>query len=158
MAMSDFYRRIRESVGSGLLMMPAVAAAIRDQQGRVLLQLRPEGDWSLPAGAIEPGETPAEAIIREVAEETGLQVRPTCLVAVCGGRGYRVTYANGDEVEYLIVVFECDVIGGALEPDGVESVELRYTSLDDFPELPTTYPRELLEGRWSPGAWFEGVG
>ncbi|MFU8805204.1 MAG: NUDIX domain-containing protein [Bradymonadaceae bacterium] len=77
MGMSDYYKRLREKIGHDLLMMPSVAAVIHDDQGQVLLmRQRDGGEWSLPAGAIEPGETPARAVVREVAEETGLCVSP----------------------------------------------------------------------------------
>lgn len=63
--------------------MPSVAAVIRNDSGEILLQNKGNGEkWSLPAGAIEPGEAPAEAIVREVWEETGLIVLPRKLVGV----------------------------------------------------------------------------
>ena len=90
MPMSEFYRAIRERVGRSLLLMPAVAAVIRDAEGRVLLQQQHDDTWSLPAGAIEPGESPSVAVAREVAEETGLVVRPETILAVLGGEARRL--------------------------------------------------------------------
>ena len=58
MGMSDFYRGLRERIGPDLLLIPGVAAVIRDDDGRFLVQQRHDGSWSLPAGAVEPGETP----------------------------------------------------------------------------------------------------
>ena len=58
MPISPYYRRLRDLVGDELLLLPSVAALIRDAEGRVLVQKRGDGTWSLPAGAIEPGETP----------------------------------------------------------------------------------------------------
>jgi 8-oxo-dGTP pyrophosphatase MutT (NUDIX family) len=63
--------------------------------------------WSLPAGAIELGETPEQAIEREVVEETGLTVIRSEVLAVFGGRDFRYTYPNGDQVKYLVVLFRC---------------------------------------------------
>jgi len=75
MAISTYYKQIREKVGSDLIFMPSVAAIIKNEQGEILFQY-PGGEfWSLPAGAIEPGETPEEAVVREVWEETGLRVQ-----------------------------------------------------------------------------------
>ena len=88
--MSPYFRELRAKLGHGLLLLPGVAAVIRDGLGRLLLQERSSGEgWSLPAGAIEPGETPEQAVRREVLEETRLIVVPTRLVGVFGGEGFR---------------------------------------------------------------------
>ena len=60
-----------------------VDAAIFDDKGRILLLRRSDDDqWSLPCGWVEVGESPVEAIIREVKEETGLDVKPTHILGV----------------------------------------------------------------------------
>lgn len=51
--------------------------------------------WSLPAGAIGLGETPAMAMVREVSEDTGLRVEPMAILAVLGGEAFRFTYPDG---------------------------------------------------------------
>lgn len=143
--MSEYYRGLRERIGESLLMVPAVAAVIHDADGRVLVQERPDGTFSLPAGAIEPGEQPAQAVMREVLEETGLIVRPVRLLGVFGGSdGYRVRYPNGDLVEYLVCLFACEIVSGELECADGESVSLRYHWPSDVPALGTEYPRALL--------------
>lgn len=77
MGMSNYYKNIREKVGNELIFMPSVAGIVRNETGDILLQNKGNGEkWSLPAGAIEVGEAPAEAIVREVWEETGLVVIP----------------------------------------------------------------------------------
>lgn len=53
-------------------MIPSVAAVILDAANRILLQEKSGESWSLPAGMIEPGESPSKAVVREVEEETGL--------------------------------------------------------------------------------------
>jgi 8-oxo-dGTP pyrophosphatase MutT (NUDIX family) len=99
----------------------------------------------LPAGAIEPGEQPAQAIVREVLEETGLTVRPKTLLGIFGGRdGYRVRYENGDNVEYLVCLFECEIISGDLKCLDGESASLRFYAPDKVPPLGTEYPRVLF--------------
>ncbi len=63
----------------GLPVVPCVGAVVHDSKGRLLLIRRghepSKGKWSLPGGRIEAGETPAQAVEREVFEETGLVVR-----------------------------------------------------------------------------------
>jgi mutator protein MutT len=128
-----------------LLLLPGVSAVIRNEQGAILVQRREDdGGWSLPAGAIDPGESPAEALTREVKEETGLDVVPERLLGVFGGLPFRHTYPNGDEVEYTVIVFACRVVGGELEAQDGESLELRYFPVEELPELEAPYPREMF--------------
>lgn len=69
---------------SSSLLLPVVAAALVDLEGRVLLQRRPEGRslaglWEFPGGKVEPGETPEAALIRELEEELAIAVPHACL-------------------------------------------------------------------------------
>jgi 8-oxo-dGTP pyrophosphatase MutT (NUDIX family) len=144
MAFSEHYRALRRSVGSSLLLMPAVAAIIRDADGKILVQQQHDDSWSLPAGAIEPGESPAQAVVREVFEETGFAVRPESIVAVVGGAGCRVRYANGDEVEYVVTVFECRITGGQRIDSNEETKRLVYFSAAEMPPLGFQYPPEVF--------------
>ncbi|WP_410982786.1 NUDIX domain-containing protein [Bacillus cereus] len=144
MPISTFYKQIREKVGSELIFMPSVAAIIKNEKGEILFQY-PGGEfWSLPAGAIELGETPEEAVIREVWEETGLQVQIKEIKGIFGGKDFRHTYENGDQVEYIVVVFECEVIEGELKAIDRESLKLQYFSLQERPKLALPYPEELF--------------
>ena len=133
MPISDYLRGVREKVGNDLLVMPAVTGLVYDERGRVLLQLH--GDtlhWVAPGGAIDPDEAPSDAIVREIWEETGLVVEPAALAGVFGGPEYRVRYANGDVTSYVMIAFECRVVGGTLEPDGEESLDLRFVAADEL--------------------------
>lgn len=126
--MSNYARRLRSKVGNDFLLMPSVTALVFDDSRRVLL-VRPthrENVWVAPGGAVDPDEQPQDAVVREVWEETGLLVEPIELRGVFGGPEYRVWYANGDEVGYMMAVYECRVAGGAVRADGDEIVEARY--------------------------------
>ena len=145
MASSDYVVSLRRRVGHDLLLMPGAAAVVFDGEGRVLVQQRAEsGEWSLPGGAIEPGETPAEAVRRELREETGLDVEPVRIAGVFGGRAHRITYPNGDEAEFTSIVFECRVRGGELRGRDGETARLRWCAPDEMPELTSPYPRALF--------------
>jgi 8-oxo-dGTP pyrophosphatase MutT (NUDIX family) len=127
---ADYVQRIRALIGSGeVLQLPSVSVAIRDAGGRVLLARHVEGNrWLLPGGGVEPGETPADAAVREAWEETGLVVHLTRLVGVFGGPHYVVHYRNGDRASYVSCVFEAAIDGGKMQPDGTELRELRFVS------------------------------
>lgn len=93
-------------------MIRCVGAVVHDATGRLLLIKRGHapgrGLWSLPGGRVEPDETDAQAVTRELLEETGLSVRPGALV----GRVERP--APGGVFE--IFDYAAEVVGGALAP------------------------------------------
>jgi 8-oxo-dGTP pyrophosphatase MutT (NUDIX family) len=134
--MSDYVRRLREKVGHELLFMPSVHVVIRDEAGRLLLVRHVEGRWQLPGGAVDPGETPAEAARRECMEEMGVAVEPERIVGVYGGREYRVTYSNGDEAAWIATIFEGRIVDGEPAPSDDETIDVGWFSPDELDALP----------------------
>jgi ADP-ribose pyrophosphatase YjhB (NUDIX family) len=144
--MSEYYQEIRGKVGSELLMMPSVAAVIRNKEDEILFIRKPEESlWGLPAGAIEPGERPGRTLRREVYEETGLMVHPTTILGVFGGGKYRYEYNNGDQVEYTVIVFECSIIRGTLRAMDGEVEEFKFFKESELPEMAIPYPVEIFK-------------
>jgi ADP-ribose pyrophosphatase YjhB (NUDIX family) len=91
------------------------SAAILNDEGKVLLTRRLDnGQWCLPSGGMDAGESPAETCIREVFEETGLHVRVTRLVGVYSDPNQLVIYVDGNKVQIVAVHFEAEVTGGTL--------------------------------------------
>lgn len=155
MAISFYLQSLREKVGNRLLMVPSVAAVIRDERGWILLQRTTENNgWSLPGGAIDPGETHSQAIVREVREETGLLVRPVQVLAVLGGSDFRYMYGNGDHVEYAITLFACEKTGGVFGETDDETAELDWFPHTMMPPLTLPYPPEIFEPSLPPGPLF----
>jgi len=145
MGMSPYMMNLRAHFGTQLVMSPSVAALVRNERGQILFLVRSDnGLWDLPAGAIDPGETPAEAVVREVREETGLIVEPIAIAGVFGGKGFRLRYGNGDEVEYTVIVFECRVVGGELAALDGEAAELHFIDAADHPPLQAAFPEALF--------------
>jgi ADP-ribose pyrophosphatase YjhB (NUDIX family) len=136
MAISPYIARLRRKVGSDLLLLPSVMGVIYDDRSRVLL-VRQTADslWSTPGGVLEPEETPAAAVVREVQEETGLQVEIVRLLGVFGGPAFVVHYPNGDRSQYLSAIFECAVRGGSLHPDGEETDQLTFAGPEEVAEM-----------------------
>ncbi|HSU15591.1 NUDIX domain-containing protein [Longimicrobium sp.] len=153
MAISPYLRALRERVGTMRLVLPSVTAAVRgDAGGLLLVRQRDGGVWSTPGGSIEPDETPADAVVREVWEETGLLVTPRRLLAVWGGPGFEVRYPNGDVAQYVTAVFECAVVSGSLRADGDETLEARFWRADEAAALPLAdWLRPVLPRLYAPG-------
>lgn len=96
---------------------------------RLLLQQRSDGgQWGLPGGSVEVGESVTEAVVREVREETGLEVEPTRLVGVYSDPAIQVVrYPTGHVWHYVTLLFECAVKGGTLTTCD-ETLALKYFS------------------------------
>jgi ADP-ribose pyrophosphatase YjhB (NUDIX family) len=95
--------RLRAAVGHDLLLVPSVTVLPFDEAGRVLL-VRHAGHhdgWCVVGGAIEIGESPAQAAVREAGEEIGAEVRLVRLPGVLGGPDYQVSFPNGDHTAYV---------------------------------------------------------
>lgn len=125
--------------------VPAAAGVVfRDAE--VLLVRRKAspyaGRWSLPGGAVELGETVHDAVVREVREETGLDVEPKEVVGV-----YDNIITEGDRVRfhYLLVDFLCRLIGGELDP-GSDASAAEWVPPEDLEGVDLTpLAREAIE-------------
>ncbi|MFG1874175.1 NUDIX domain-containing protein [Sphaerisporangium sp. NPDC049003] len=150
MPISEFLAGVRAKVGNDLLILPSATACVFDDQGRMLVALHKEqGDlWAPPGGIIEPDESPDDAVVREVREEIGLDIRVRGLIGAYGGPLYRASYANGDQVSFVMSVYGCAVAGGALSPDGVEIDEARWLSEPETVGLtmPGWAPAVIIDG------------
>ncbi len=143
--MTSYVIELRKLIGDRLLLVPSVAAVIHDTAGRLLLQEKSSGEgWSLPAGAIEPGETPQEAVAREVREETGLRILQATVLGVLGGVDFRHTYPNGHRVEYVVTLFSCKAVSEGNGWQDQETKSLKYFARQDLPVLAQPYPLSLL--------------
>ncbi len=140
--------------------MPSVTALVFHTEGRVLL-VRPSARdvWVAPGGTVDPDETPQDALVREVWEETGLLVDPTHLRGVFSAPEFRVWHANGDEVGYVMAVYQCRAVQGTLHPDQQEIAEARYFSADELPSLTLSRWARLVvpELMRVPGTWIPPV-
>lgn len=111
MAISTYLKGVRATFGKGLLLMPAVGAVIHDDEGNMLIVYTTDDMWGTPGGGVDPGEHPAEAVVREVFEEVGLIVVPERVLSV---HLHHVAYPNGDVIDYTVLVFRCTALEGDL--------------------------------------------
>lgn len=112
------------------------AAIVTDDRNRVLLQRREDnGYWGLPGGGVDPGETVSAACIREVKEETNLEVEILRLHGVYSDPaiGQLIRYPDGTVAHIIAVVFVCRVVGGDLKISH-ESTEAGWFEMSALPE------------------------
>ena len=146
MAISPYVASLRQRIGPSRLLLPSVTAIIYGTLGEILLVRQRDGDvWSTPGGGIEPDEDPVDTVVRETWEETGLLVQPKALIGVFGGPNFVVRYANGDEAQYVMSVFECSVVSGHLTESSDEVTACRFIGEAEIRTLPVSpWTREVL--------------
>lgn len=147
MGIAAHIARLRTVVGHELLLLPAVSVVLVDEAGRVLMvRHRGHGDaWGVFGGAIDVGESPAAAAVREAREEIGVDVELVRLLDVLGGPDYEVRYPNGDQAAYVTAVFEARIIKGSPAPADGELSELAWFTPGQLPGLQLSgFARALL--------------
>ncbi len=156
MPRDGWIKELREMVGTAPLFMPSVAVMVRDGDRVVVGRHRDVGRWVIPGGALEPHERPGDAAVREVWEETGLHVRLTGVYGVYGGTpDHRVTYPNGDVVDYVATVYDAEVRSGTLRSETEELADLRWVDLATLRTLDTPgWMAPMLDHRgFEPVTW-----
>jgi HAD superfamily hydrolase (TIGR01450 family) len=114
---------------------PGVAAVVLDHEGRVLLIQRSDnGLWGVPTGHIEPSETVSEAIIREVREETGLQVTIQRASGIYSQPDTQIYTRQSGAVHYITTCFRCEVVSGTPQSDGQETLAATFVDPQQLPE------------------------
>jgi 8-oxo-dGTP pyrophosphatase MutT (NUDIX family) len=136
-AIPDFLVSLRKKIGNELLILPSAGVTLFDEIRRVLLVRHTDPEiWTLPGGIVEPGESPADAALREVWEETGLLVELTSIFGVFGGMDLVATYSNGDRAVYVTTIFRGKILGGKMRSDGDEIKELRFFTPEELMKVP----------------------
>ncbi|MFI9636619.1 NUDIX hydrolase [Nocardia sp. NPDC051929] len=113
----------------------AVSAFVRDSQGRILMIHRTDNDhYSIPGGGLEAGETVTQALVREVKEETGIDVQVTDLIGIFSNPEHVIAYDDGEVRQEFSICFRADPIGGELRTSS-ESKEVRWVAPSDVSSL-----------------------
>ena len=141
MATPEFVLSLRERIGHDPLPLVGVTAIVfRDE--KVLIGKRADnGRWQPVSGIVDPGEEPADAAVRECREEAGVTVRATRLALV--QQVPRITYANGDQVDYLDLVFRCDWVSGEPHPADGELTEVGFYGLGELTDVAQEHVRKI---------------
>lgn len=130
----DYYRDPHAPKANSL--KPGGSAIVTDEQGRILMQRRTDsGNWALPGGVMDIGETLQQCVIREVKEETGLDIEITGLLGVYTDPQHVIAYADGEVRQEFNLTYHGRVIGGQIAVSR-ESTEVRFIHPDELAQLP----------------------
>ncbi|MBV8771978.1 MAG: NUDIX hydrolase N-terminal domain-containing protein [Deltaproteobacteria bacterium] len=129
----ELFRRWRESVGDGydgyVTTAVGCGAIVFNSSNEILMIKRANGRWFYPGGFCDVGVSPAENVVREVREETGLTVTPTRLMGITD------SLKLGSPARHLYsMLFYCRLEGGQIRPHPLETLEARFFPFDHIPE------------------------
>lgn len=137
MAKYEFGDRIGRT---GVLRMGASAVIFDESGKKVLLTKRSDnGRWCLPSGAMEAGESIEETCVREVMEETGLQVRVTHLIGIYSSPNQVTVYGDGNRWHVVGVSFLAKITGGTMGLSD-ETTEVGFYTLDEIARMDLLEP------------------
>ena len=125
--------------------LQVVCALIEDVDGRLLVAQRPNGKhlaglWEFPGGKLEPGETPQDALIREIAEELGCAARPEAALTP-------VTHAY-EQVTVRLIPFLARFTDPAARPEAKEHAALRWVTREEIASLPMPAADAPIVAEW----------
>lgn len=132
----NYIGNLRKIVGHDLVMTVGCGVLIENEKGQVLLQKRSDtGEWCVPGGALEPGETYKQAAKRELSEEVGIMVdeNDLQLFGLYSGDDREIHYPNGDVVYSLSVIFKCNKYEGVISDEDSEVLEHRFFEKKEIP-------------------------
>lgn len=125
--MGEYIQDIRAVIGNQTLVLAGVCLYVFNHNRQLLMQHRTDNDlWSCPGGIVEIDESVEVAALRELAEETGLNLKKVKLIGVASGPGMRYVYPNGDDTSNVSVIFGAKVANDAVINSDAESHELRW--------------------------------
>ncbi|NUW44865.1 NUDIX hydrolase [Nonomuraea rhodomycinica] len=107
-------------------LVPACGTVTVDDAGRILMQRRRDtGQWALPMGKMEIGETPSQCAVRETEEETGVRVEPVGILGIYSDPGHIVAYTDGEIRQEYEVMLIARPVGGRPEAND-EASDVRW--------------------------------
>ena len=105
--MPNYLQQLRQLIGSRKVIHPAARIIVENEKGEILMIRRKDnGNWGVPAGGLEENETIAACMVREVKEETGLDILSMQVIGIITNpKRETVSYPNGDVVQYFTIEF-----------------------------------------------------
>lgn len=162
---TNYIANMRKLVGhQGMIFMTAFGVLWNEARDAILLERRadsPDSGWGFPGGFLDYGESPMQAVVREFKEETGLTVEVVRVLGI----STHITDKNawGDAQENIAVGFEVQLVGGTIQADGDETLEVKWVPVNPEPKMfvpqaQRTMHKVLTENEASDKAWFRENG
>lgn len=116
-------------------LVPAASAVVTNERGEILMQRRTDNNlWALPGGTMDFGETIADTAIREVREETGLDVEIERIVGIYSDPRHVIEHSDGEVRQQFNICFAARLVGGTLRGSD-ESTDVRWIPSDNLDEF-----------------------
>lgn len=141
----EYFKYLRQFVGHKPIILPGSVVIIVNNLNKVLLQKKHNGNWGLPGGLMNLGESFEEVAKREIFEETGLIIENLNLLNVYSGTKYYLKIPNGDELYSATAVYYTKNVSGDITIDYSESKDIKYFSMDNLPVDLTATDKEFIE-------------
>lgn len=119
----------------GKISTGCAAVLFDNERKKILLTQRTDnGQWCLPSGRVEPGESVSEACKREVLEETGLEVEIIRLIGIYSNPHQIIEYPDGNKIHLISISFEVKILGGQLSKSD-ETTAFGYFGLKEIEDM-----------------------
>jgi len=128
--------------------VPSVTAVVTNEAGELLLVHKTDhGLWALPGGGMDPGESIAQAAVRETKEETGMDIEVTGIVGLYTNPNHVIAYDDGEVRQQFSVCFTTRLVGGQLATSS-ETSEVGFVALDRLDDLNIHTSMRLRIDHW----------
>ncbi len=137
MARTDYFNDPHAPKANSIV--PAASAVVTNDEGKILLQRRSDNDlWALPGGAMEVGEAIKETVVREVKEETGLDVQPEYVIGIYTNPHHVIAFSDGEVRQQFSICFSCTLLDGSIQVSE-ESTQVAFFAPSEIEHL-TMHP------------------
>lgn len=143
----SYLGKLRNLIGREKVIIIATRAVVFDESGCLLLiRRRDNGRWAMPAGAMELDESIYDCVVREVLEESGLQVHAATLFAIWSDpEEMSIVTEYGDPYQIVNFIFRVDQWSGKLVRETDETIDAGFFPLDELPDIYPHYLQTLDE-------------
>ena len=142
----SYIKDLRKYVGHEPILTAGVGLFVFNDQDKVLMQLRTDyNQWGFPGGSMELGESFEETAMRELKEETNLDIKEMKLIKVLSGKDTYREYPNGDKLYDITALFVITKYDGELRVNDDESKKFDWFSINDLPKNMTQHTINYIE-------------